>query len=358
MNGTIQMLEDMVSRVEQHHENNQAKFRELDDELLALKQRGAIMSNEGNLSHVQGMGDQVVKRLAENADLLAKTRSVRFTVKAAGDAVTTSQGRNIQSGGVGAPTGMPYGIQSGLRIVPSSGVSALEYHRYTGSEGAAGVQAGEGAAKGAVRPTHTAVTQSALTVAGYTNMSRQALNDSAELKQAVDVTLRRAVATSLDSAMNTGNVTPSWSGLLTLATDHTSTVYEDLWDAASEAASTMMTAGFMPDVIGISPAEWLAIVVAKNATSGDYYSGSYLAPLPETLRGMRVVISPTVTAGKCLILDSGQIELRQVEDFDIAIGYVDDQFTKNMVTVLAETRVIPVFRAVGAARLVTPFAGA
>ncbi|HRP76983.1 MAG TPA: phage major capsid protein [Azoarcus taiwanensis] len=338
------------------HEQLSVKQRELQDEILQLKQRGALQPGnpaEGFASKGDSLGNQVVKMLDENRDLLAKTRQVRFEVKAAGDVVTTTSGRNIVTGGVGAPTGLPFGVQNGLTINPANGVSAIEYFRYSGIEGAAAVQAGEGASKPAVRPTHTAITQAALTIAGWTKLSRQAMNDSAELRQAIDVTLRREVGKALDLAVMTANVTPAWSGLKPLATAYTSLVYTTLWDAASEAVSTMMIAGFVPDIVVLGPAEWLTCQVAQNV-GGDYLSGSYLGQLPENLRGLRVIVSPNMDAGKVMVLDSTQVELKLVEDFAVEVAYVDDDFIKNQVTVLGELRVIPVFRSVGSARLITP----
>ena len=38
----------------------------------------------------------------------------------------------------------------------------------------------------------------------------------------------------------------------------------------------------------------------------------------------------------------------------VEIGYVNDDFTRNKATVLGELRVIPIYRAATAARLVTP----
>ena len=339
------------------HEKLETKQRELQDEILQLKQRGVLQpGNPGDSFASKGdsLGNQVVKMLDENRDLLAKTRQVRFEVKAAGDVVTTTSGRNIVTGGVGAPTGLPFGVQNGLTINPAMGVSAVEYFRYSGVEGAAAVQAGEGASKPAVRPTHTAIVQSALSVAGWCKLSRQAMSDSAELRQAIDVTLRREVGKALDLAVMTANVTPAWAGLKPLATAYTSLVYQTLWDSASEAVSTMMLAGFVPDTVVVAPAEWLSIQVAKNVTTGDYFSGSYLGPLPENMRGLRVVVSPNMDAGKVMVLDSTQVELKLVEDFAVEVAYVDDDFIKNQVTVLGELRVIPVFRSVGAARLITP----
>ena len=299
------------------------------------------------------LGDAVWRNIEENRDLLGMAKSLRFEIKAAADPITTASAANIVSGGVGSPTSTALGVQNALRITPASGISSLQYSRFLALEGAATVQAGEGAAKAAVRPTFSLITQPALTVAGYTKLAKQALSDSNELRSAVDVTLVRSVAKALDAALMTGNVSPAFAGLLTLATAYTSLVYTAIPDAASEAVATMQEAGFEPDTIVLKPSDWLAVQTLKNA-GGDYLAGPFLSPLSENMRGLRVVLSPSMTAGKVMVLDSAHIELLTVDNFTVQAGFENDDFTKNISTLLGEKRVIPTFRATGAARLITP----
>lgn len=332
---------------------------EIKERLLAIERRAHDVGGDpaGLLrGNVQSIGSQFVEKFKEHGDMFAKTKSLRLEVKAAADVVTTTSGRTIQSGGVGAIGVSALGFQNALRTRPTPGVSAVEYSRMTGTQGAAGVQAGEGAAKAAVRPDHTLVTQAGLTVAGYTRMSRQALNDSAELKAAIDTSLMRSVGKALDVALVTGG-TGFAGGFQTLATANVSLTYEALVDAISEAVATMQTAGFMPDVVALSPADWMAMCVAKSTLDEHYLGGNYLGPLPSEMRGLRVVLSPTVTAGSALLCDSAHSELLVVENFGIEIGFENDDFTKNQVVILGEMRVIPVFRTAGSMRLVTPAVG-
>ena len=121
-------------------------------------------------------------------------------------------------------------------------------------------------------------------------MSRQALNDSAELKRSIDITLSRAVATALDVALTTGG-TGFAGGYAGLATAYTSLVYTALVDAISEGVATMQTAGFNPDVVAVSPADWLGVVVAKGTANDHYMSGNYLGAMPQEMRGLRVVLT-------------------------------------------------------------------
>jgi hypothetical protein len=83
-------------------------------------------------------------------------------------------------------------------------------------------------------------------------------------------------------------------------------------------------------------------------------TGARRGELPMTLRGLKVVLSPTVSSGKALLLDNAHIELLVAEDLTIEIGTDADDFTRNVRTILGEMRVIPTFRATGAARLITP----
>lgn len=331
----------------------QVKHREFADELLQLKQKGLAMPGLVGAITRNGFSAKVRAAVEQNADLIAKAQHVRLEVKAAGDALATTDARSVASAGVGVPTAAPLGVQNAVATRVIGPTSAIEYSRFLAIEGAAAKQASEGAAKAAVRPTFSLITETAATIAGYTKISKQALGDSAELAMAIDVTLKRSIAAALDTLLNTG----TWggaNGLLAHATAYTSLVYTGLADAISEGVATMQTAGFAPNVVAMTPADWLAIVTAKASGSGEYLSGAYLSALPETLRSMRIVLSPTVTSGKALLLDSAHVEMLVCEDMAVEIGTDSDDFTKNIRTILGEMRVIPTFRAVGAARLITP----
>ena len=346
-------LDHIEGKIQNSHDQLAAKQRELADEILQLKQRGVLQpGNPGDSFATKGdsLGAKVWGGVTDNAELIQKTSRVRFEIKAASDAISTTSGRKVASGVVGAPEGMALGVQNGLpqRL---AGATAIEYSRYTGTQGAAAVQATEGAAKAAIRPDHSLISQQGITIAGWAKISKQALTDSAALQRAVDTTLRRSIAAALDSVIVAGSGT--WGGLATLGTAYTSLLYTSLADAASEAVASMQEAGFNPDLVAMRPSDWLALQVAKD-TAGQYLSGQYLSGLPELLRGMRVVLSPTVAAGKCHVIDSGMCELLIVDDMTVEIGTDGDDFTKNIRTILGEVRVIPTFYATGAVRVITP----
>jgi hypothetical protein len=352
--GSLDLLSKSLDKIDDNLGAIKTRQSEFEDRLLTLEQRrdgGDLTGEHSGL--VKTLGSQFLESFEKNRELFEKTRSVRLELKAAGDAITTTSGRTIVSGGVGAPSGSAViGFQYALPTAPAPGTSAVEYSRFTGTQGSATVQAGEGAAKSAVRPDHTLVTQTALTVAGYAKMSRQALNDSNELKKAVDITLARAVGTALDVALVSGGTGFS-GGYAGLATAHNSAMYTLLVDAISEAVAAMQTAGLNPNIVVMTPASWLQAITARGTSNDHYFSGDYMGQMPTEMRGLRVVLSPTVTAGKALLIDSAHSELKIVDGFSIELAYSGDDFTSNLVTCLGEMRAIPVFRTTGSMRLVS-----
>lgn len=345
-------IDKIDGNIKDYHDKTEIKLRELADELLQLKQKGIHMPEpasaaSGNFSR------SIIQAIDGNRELIGKAQNVRLEVKAAGDALTTTDARTVTSAGVGIPTGAVLGLHNAFTTRVIGATSAVEYSRFLANEGAAAKQSAEGAAKAAVRPTFSLITQTSATIAGWTKISKQAMNDSAELSSAIDVTLRRSIAKAVDALLASG----TWggaAGILAHATADTSLVYTGLADAISEGVADMQTDGFAPNVVCMTPADWLSIVTAQASGSGEYLSGAYLNALPENLRGLRVVLSPSITSGKALLLDNAYTELLVVEEMSVEVGTDADDFTKNIRTILGEMRIVPTFRAVGAARLITP----
>lgn len=334
-------------------------FRQTNDERVAglVERLETLESKSGHPgiapASADSLGDLAAKALHADLELLEKTRTLRVEVKAASDPVTTASGRAIMWGGMGAPQGGVLGLQNGLPQRRVEGVTAVEYSRFTGTEGAAAQQASEGADKAQMRPTFSLITQTAMTIAAYTKVSRQALADVAEVSSVVNTVLRRSIDTALDVALCSG-ATGFSGGYEGLATAYTSLVYTALPDAVSEGVATMQQAGFSPNVVFLNPADWLAATVARGTANDHYLSGSYLGALPSEMRGLRVVLSPSVDAGKALVADTAHSELVFVGGFAFEAAYAGDDFTKNLLTLLAEIRVAPVFRTAGSMRLITP----
>lgn len=350
----IDKMSTSVNRLAENH-------NEFAQRLVALEQSkgisGALFASGAGGFGRKSLADQVFAALDKDGELLRKTGRLSFTLetKAAGDPVLgTTAGSVSTIDGVPFPGLIGYGLQSVLPPQPFASTTQAVYTRYTGIEGAAGVQAGEGTAKAAITPTFSKITQDAITVAGYCKVSEQVLNDRNEMRAAIDGVLLRQLNIALDTVLVDGAADPAFGGFEALATAYTSLVYTPMPDAVSEGVSTMQEAGFVPSIVAMSPADWLAIVTAKAAGSGEYLSGSYLGALPENMRGLRVAITSKVAAGKSLLIDPAFCQWFITQAMNFQVDRINDDFVKNLVVIRGEMRVIPVFRATGSARLITP----
>jgi hypothetical protein len=147
-----EVLLKALDKIDGKFQNYETEQRTLADRLLQVEQKGTSQF-EGAASGGGGLtlGDKFVKFFSENAEMFSKTKSLRLEIKAAADPVTTASGRNILTGGVRAPGPNGMGIQNALPQRSTPAVTAYEYSRYTGVQGAAAVQILEGDAKAAIR---------------------------------------------------------------------------------------------------------------------------------------------------------------------------------------------------------------
>ncbi len=96
---------------------------------------------------------------------------------------------------------------------------------------------------------------------------------------------------------------------------------------------------FMANYILMNPEDSAAMQLTKS-TTGEYTYPMFIEG-PDGItrvKGIPVVENPGVDAGKFLIGDFTKSNLRLREDMNISVGYVDDDFTNNLMTVLCEAR--------------------
>lgn len=323
---------------------------------LSQKSQTAMVGSLG-YGKAKTLGEQVAAQVQQDSEILQKSGRLKFEIstKAAGDIIGTSAGRSIISSGLGAPSIGVLGAQNAFTEVQMGGTSAAEYSRHTGSTGLAGIQATEGALKDATRPEYTLVTQSSITISAWTLMSNQAYMDSQQLARAVEINLRRQAQLKIDNVLVTGSAAPVWTGLSPLAGVVSST-FVLLPDAISDASAGMAEAGFVSDVVLMSPNTWVLTVAARaDSGAGEYlHQNGYLMGAEPMIRGHRVVMSSSVPAGAALVCDSQFLELGFSQQPTIEIGLVDDDFVRNQMRVRMDVRIIPMIKAAGAVKLAVP----
>src|SRR5690606_4229515 len=146
----------------------------------------------------------------------------------------------------------------------------------------------------------------------------------------------------VDNQLLNGNGTsPNLSGLTDSGnfTAYTPTSDDTLTDAVNRLKYTMWAAGYAVDFVIVNPADWGAMERTRESAGG----GEYLYGVPGMNAGMnpfgvRVVLSKDLASGKLVAVHSDAAIVYDRQSVVVEMGYENDDFTKNLVTIRAEER--------------------
>lgn len=217
----------------------------------------------------------------------------------------------------------------------------------------AGYQLTEGAEKAESSVTPQLKRAEVATIAHHTTASLQVLNDNAGLEDQVSQVLGVGCRLKLEhQILNGAGGEGEINGLLNQATAVTPTATAPA-DRIGEVLTALQAAGWEPRLIVLHPSDWFGIASVRD-TSGGYVLGSPRDPAPAALWGVPVVLSASMPIGQALVLDTAQVAVLDRESVEVeASRHHGDNFTRNLVTLLAELRAGLAVFAPSAVRLLT-----
>jgi hypothetical protein len=77
--------------------------------------------------------------------------------------------------------------------------------------------------------------------------------------------------------------------------------------------------------------------VTKTST-GEYVLPAFVSRDGKEVKAVPIILNNGIPAGQYLVMDSTAAEIYTRSGLQVSIGYENDDFTKNMVTVIAEWR--------------------
>lgn len=219
--------------------------------------------------------------------------------------------------------------------------NTLEYVKETGFVNNAAPVA-ESAAKPSSDMKLDLVTTSAKVIAHWMKASKQVLSDVSQLRSIIDQRLLYGLAYVEEAQLLNGDGTgQNLNGIIPQATAYTAPITLTSPTSIDMIRLMMLQAAlaeYPATGIVLHPSDWAWIETLKD-TTGRYIIGNPQGTINPTLWGLPVVATQAMTVDKVLV---GAFKLgAQVFDrWDARVetGFVNDDFTKNLVTILAEER--------------------
>jgi HK97 family phage major capsid protein len=207
--------------------------------------------------------------------------------------------------------------------------------------------------------TFEQATAPVVTIAHWIPITRQTLQDASQLQAYVENRLLEGLKLEESDQLLNGTGAPDLTGILQ------TTGIQDLDDTYFSGAAVndagqdnevfnrilrgrrmvRTTGRAQANFVVLNPADYENIITFTDADRGYFGSGPFSSGVMTTLWGMRVVEDEAMTAGFALVGDGRMAAVWDRMQSQIFIDTIDDQFIRNMLTILAEERLaLTVFR--------------
>lgn len=313
------------------------KFKELQASMIDIAQKQTSAAPEAK---AMSAAEEFVKSEQYKQLVAGNVQRARIEVK---NTVTSGSTTVFpdQRAGVIPGSFLPLTVRDVLRAIPvtSNMVNSLREASWTNSA----AEVSQGAAKNESDVTFEQYNVPITTVAHWIKISNQLLADAPAVVAYIETRLRDGLAQRIENQLINGNGTsPNLSGFTDTGnfTAYTATSDDNLADAINRIKYTMWAAGNMPDTVIVNPADWGTLErIRESAGSGAYLYGLPGAQAGMNPFGLRVVLSTYLTTGKIIVAKmSDSAVLYNRSGAVVEMGYVNADFTNNLITIRAEER--------------------
>jgi HK97 family phage major capsid protein len=193
------------------------------------------------------------------------------------------------------------------------------------------------------QPAYEEVSEEVRKVAGTIKISKEMLADLAFVQSEINSDLMASV----DQAIETGIINGALGGLTGItavaqpfaAGGFAAAVpAANLADVIRIAAAQIEAANHQATHVVLNPADVAALQLTKTST-GEYTYPMFMMEMT-TIAGLTIVSSTNIAAGTFLVGDFTKCNVRMREAMKLQVGYVNDDFQRNMVTILCEARLV------------------
>lgn len=181
-------------------------------------------------------------------------------------------------------------------------------------------------------------------VAAYIKVSKEMLADLSFVRSEINTELMEAIEQNIDFSLVNGAGGVDLNGLLSSAPNFAAGTFAgtipgaNIMDLIRIAKAQIEAANFVPTHVVLNPEDVAKIELTKTSTGEYTYPAFWDANM--RVAGLVVVSSNNITAGTMIVGDFTKFNIKFREDMNMSVGYENDDFTRNMVTILCEARLV------------------
>ena len=200
----------------------------------------------------------------------------------------------------------------------------------------------EGETKPTSNPSYQEVSVEVKKVASTVKVSKEMLADLAFVRSEINADLMAGLDQAFEDALINGAGGTSLDGLLGFAQPFAAGTFAGTIPAANVsdvirvAKAQIQGANFEPTHVLLHPEDAAKIELTKATDGGYTYPAFWDRNM--MLAGLIVVTSTNIAPDTFLVGDMSKSNVRIRENMNLQVGYVNDDFQRNMVTILAEMR--------------------
>ena len=324
--------------------NLKANIEEVALKVLELETKGVANNAPENLKTLLSEKADELKAMKEKSG-----ESVQITLKAAGTmALSTNVTGQVpqaerESGITRIVRRNPFILE--LVNVGTIMSNVWEWVEQKNLDGGAAMTA-EGAAKSQADFDLVVASANVKKVTAYIKVTKEMLDDVELMRSEIDQELTELINLKIDDQLLNGTgLTVNLTGITTNATAWAAGAFAltiptpNVFDVIRTAINQVRVNLFEPNYIVMHPTDVAKMDLAK-ASDGHYVLPPFISNDGTTVSGIRVVSNTGVTVDNFLVGDFTKYGVRFKEGLTINVGYENDDFTKNLVTILAEARLV------------------
>lgn len=346
-------VEAIKSLKEEIAENTKLQMKSLNE---TIKQYGLQIKKLSEQEKIDGAGvvDSVRKGLELNKEELLKVKgnkNASMSFKAAGTMLIST---NVSGGNVPVEQRLPgmdaiASRQIRLLDVVTRGTAdsnVISWVSQVNKDGAAG-GTDEGALKNQIDFDLIVINESVKKRTAFIKVSTEMIDDISFMTAEINNELMRELLKDVENQVYQGdNVGSNLNGIRTVATAFAAGDFAGTVDSANDADVLTVAMNQIevaeqddPTYAFVHPNTLTALKLIKTSTTDRRYIDRLVMIAGQmTLDGMPIIKTTLVTKGEYLIGNFAAATVYDKGEIDIEVGRDSDDFTKNLVTVLAEWR--------------------